>query len=67
MAARQQTVDPATLEERELTLDGPYDTMACCRARGAVEGVTAAVLLDLLLERRADRWPRGCGGDGEAR
>lgn len=67
VAARQQTVDPATLEERELTLDGPYDTMAFCRARGAVEGVTAAVLLDLLLERRADRWPRGCGGDEEAR
>lgn len=57
VAAKQQTVDPDTLEERELTLDGPYDTMAFRRARPAVEGVTAAVLLGLLLERETGRRP----------
>ncbi len=46
----QRTVDLGTMEETELTIRGRHDPCIAHRAVPVVEAVTAAVLLDLLLE-----------------
>ena len=48
----QRTVDLAAMEETELTVRGRHDPCIAHRAVPVVEAVTAAVLLDLLLEGR---------------
>ena len=56
IAMKQQTVDPVTMEEKELALTGHFDPAIFHRARVVVDSVTAIGLFDLLLERRKDLW-----------
>lgn len=56
IAMKQQTVDPATKEEKELALTGHFDPAIFHRARVVVDSVAAIGLFDLLLERRKDLW-----------
>ena len=56
IAAKQQTVDPVTHEEKELALTGHFDPAIFHRARVVVDSVTAIGLFDLMLERRKDLW-----------
>ena len=46
----QRTVDLGAMEETELTIRGRHDPCIAHRAVPVVEAVTAAALLDLLLE-----------------
>ena len=50
IARPQRTVDLAAMEETELSIHGRHDPCIAHRAVPVVEAVTAAVLLDLLME-----------------
>ena len=50
IARLQRTVDLAAMEETELSIHGRHDPCIAHRAVPVVEAVTAAVLLDLLME-----------------
>ena len=50
IARPQRTVDLAAMEETQLAIHGRHDPCIAHRAVPVVEAVTAAVLLDLLLE-----------------
>lgn len=59
ISKKQQTVDPETMEERELELKGRHDPAIIHRARVVMDSVTAIGLFDLMLERNRDIWRGG--------
>jgi len=56
ISKKQQTVDPQTLEEKELELRGRHDPAIFHRARVVVDAMTVIGLFDLMLERDRDVW-----------
>lgn len=59
ISKKQQTVDPETMEEKELELKGRHDPAIVHRARVVMDSVTAIGLFDLMLERNRDIWRGG--------
>ena len=51
---KQRTVDLSTFENTELTIAGRHDPCIALRAVPVIEAVTAAVLLDIILEEKQD-------------
>ena len=51
---RQRTVDLSTFENTELTITGRHDPCIALRAVPVIEAVTAAVILDIILEEKQD-------------
>ena len=56
ISKKQQTVDPVTMEEKELVLTAHIDPAIFHRARVVVDSVAAIGIFDLLMERRKDLW-----------
>ncbi len=51
---KQRTVDLSTFENTELTIKGRHDPCIALRAVPVIEAVTAAVILDIILEEKQD-------------
>lgn len=56
ISKKQQTVDPETLEEKELELGGRHDPAIFHRARVVIDSIAAIAVFDMMLERDRDIW-----------